>query len=85
MKKTNVKFATTDQMIQFVNIVEYDEADIDLKNGSRVVDAKSLLGVLSFGINKLLELVVFDSICDSLLEKIYFVLSRNCSEVIKVY
>lgn len=72
MKKASVKFATTDQIIQFVNIVEHYEADIDLKNGSRVVDAKSLLGVLSFGINKLLEIVVFDPICDSLLEKIDF-------------
>lgn len=72
MKKTSVKFATTDQIIRFVNIVEHYEADIDLKNGSRVVDAKSLMGVLSFGIDKPLELVVFDQTCDSLLNKINF-------------
>lgn len=72
MKKTNVKFATTDQMVRFVNIVEHYEADIDLRNGSRVVDAKSLMGVLSFGVDKPLEMVIFDQTCDKLLDEINF-------------
>lgn len=72
MKKINVKFTTTDQIIQVVNIVEHYEVDIDLKNGSRVVDAKSLMGVLSFGIDKHLEMVVFDPACDKLLHEIDF-------------
>lgn len=72
MKKTNVKFTTTDQIIRFVNIVEHYEADIDLKNGNRVVDAKSLMGVLSFGIDKPLEMVVFEAACDKLLDEIDF-------------
>lgn len=72
MKKTNVKFETTDQIIRFVNIVGHYETEVDLKNGSCVVDAKSLMGVLSFGISKPLELVVFDETCDLLLDKIDF-------------
>lgn len=72
MKTANVKFETTDQIIRFVNIVEQYGAEIDLKNGSCIVDAKSLMGVLSFGISKPLEMVVFSENCDKLMEKIDF-------------
>lgn len=72
MKSVEVKFTSINQIVQFVNIVEHYDSDIDLRHGRIVVDAKSLLGVLSLGIEKRLELQVLDETCNGLLEKIDF-------------
>lgn len=52
MKSVEVKFTSINQIVQFVNIVEHYDSDMDLRHGRIVVDAKSLLGVLSLGIEK---------------------------------
>ncbi len=72
MKSVEVKFTSINQIVQFVNIVEHYDSDMDLRHGRIVVDAKSLLGVLSLGIEKRLELQVLDETCNGLLEKIDF-------------
>lgn len=72
MKSVEVKFTSINQIVQFVNIVEHYDSDIDLRHGRIVVDAKSLLGVLSLGIEKRLELQVLNETCNGLLEKIDF-------------
>lgn len=72
MKSVEVKFTSINQIVQFVNIVEHYDSDIDLRHGRIVVDAKSLLGVLSLGIEKRLELQVLDETCNDLLEKVDF-------------
>lgn len=72
MKSVEVKFTSINQIVQFVNIVEHYDSDMDLRHGRIVVDAKSLLGVLSLGIEKRLELQVLDETCNDLLEKVDF-------------
>lgn len=72
MKSVEVKFTSINQIVQFVNIVEHYDSDIDLRHGRIVVDAKSLLGVLSLGIEKRLKLQVLDETCNDLLEKVDF-------------
>ncbi len=72
MKKAVIRFASVNQIVQFVNIVSHYGTDIDIRIGNRVVDAKSLLGVMSFGIGKLLELVILKESCDDLIDKINF-------------
>ena len=46
MKRVAVKFNQPDQIIDFVRIMNRYEYDVDVKCGSRIVDAKSIVGVI---------------------------------------
>ena len=63
MKHAFVKFDEADQIVDFVRI-------ITVKCGSKIVDAKSIVGVLSLARSKALELIVHSDDCDALLEEI---------------
>ena len=52
MKRILVKFDQADQIINFVRIMNRFECDADVKCGSRMVDAKSIVGVLSLAKSK---------------------------------
>ena len=66
MKHAFVKFDEADQIVDFVRII----TDADVKCGSKIVDAKSIVGVLSLARSKALELIVHSDDCDALLEEI---------------
>ena len=44
--------------------------DMDLESGRAVVDAKSLLGLMNLGLNKEIELKVYDENCQDLFDEI---------------
>lgn len=70
MKHVLVKFEQADQIINFVRIINRYSYDADVKCGSRVVDAKSVVGVLSLAKSKTVELILHTDECDGLLEEI---------------
>ena len=70
MKHILVKFDQADQIINFVRIINRYSYDTDVKCGSRVVDAKSVVGVLSLAKSKTVELILHTDECDGLLEEI---------------
>ena len=70
MKHILVKFDQADQIINFVRIIDRYSYDADVKCGSRVVDAKSVVGVLSLAKSKTVELILHTDECDALLEEI---------------
>ena len=70
MKHILVKFDQADQIINFVRIINRYSYDADVKCGSRVVDAKSVVGVLSLAKSKTVELILHTDECDGLLEEI---------------
>ena len=70
MKHILVKFDQADQIINFVRIINRYSYDADVKCGSRVVDAKSVVGVLSLSKSKTVELILHTDECDGLLEEI---------------
>ncbi len=70
MKHAYVKFEEADQIINFVRIINQYEYDVDVKCGSRIVDAKSIVGVLSLARSKVLELILHTEDCGGLLEQI---------------
>lgn len=72
MKKVSVKFASVDEIIRFVDIVKDYKSEVDLKEGHIVVDAKSLLGVMNFGTEKKLDMIILNEKCKDLLDKIDF-------------
>ena len=47
MKQVSVLLDSVEKIRSFVDIIEKSEADADLSQGSRHVDAKSLFGALS--------------------------------------
>ena len=70
MKHILVKFDQADQIINFVRIINRYSYYADVKCGSRVVDAKSVVGVLSLAKSKTVELILHTDECDALLEEI---------------
>ena len=70
MKHAFVKFDEADQIVDFVRIITRYGYDADVKCGSKIVDAKSIVGVLSLARSKVLELIVHSDDCDALLEEI---------------
>lgn len=70
MKCMQVKFDEADQIINFVRIMNRFRYDADVKCGSHLVDAKSIVGVLSLSMShsNLLELIVYTEDCADLLK-----------------
>ena len=56
--ETTVKFATIDQVQKFVDRIRHIPYDVDACHDNYVVDAKSLLGLLSLSLNRPLKLVL---------------------------
>lgn len=69
MQQVNVKFHSVDQIRQFVNIIDKFDTNFDLGSGKRIVDAKSILGVLALDFSKPLPLR-YDSNDECIREKI---------------
>ena len=59
MRKKTIMFRKIDDMLDFINKVE-----------NYPYDAKSLFGILNLGLEKKIELKVYDENCDALFEDI---------------
>ena len=51
MRKVNIKFRDVEQVRQFVNTIDKFDANFDLGSGKKVVDAKSILGVMALDLS----------------------------------
>ena len=58
------------EIIDFVRIMNRYEYDADVKYGSMVVDAKSIVGVLSLARSKTVEVILHTDECQNLLDEI---------------
>lgn len=56
--KRNIMLATAEDANRFVNAANHFSGNIDLKIGSRILDAKSILGVLTMAVGKNGELCI---------------------------
>lgn len=70
MKTLPISFRATDEILDFVEIVSKFDCDVDLKVGSCLVDAKSLMGVLSLCSRKQLEMQIHSENCDELVDSV---------------
>lgn len=60
MNQVKVQFKTPQEVLDFTNVVSKYDYNMDLKKSSRkVVDAKSLLGILALGLENNLELCIY--------------------------
>ena len=56
METVKVCFSSTEEIRSYLDLAEGFLYNMDLQCGSRIVDGKSVLGILSFGLRKTLEL-----------------------------
>lgn len=56
LQQVNVKFNSVEQIRQFVNAIDKFDTSFDLGSGRRVVDAKSILGVMALDLSEPLRL-----------------------------
>ena len=69
MKRVKVGFWGIDSILEFVKITGSSRHKMELVCGSTVVDAKSLLSVLSVKAAQAVELVIHEECCERLLER----------------
>lgn len=60
METRKIYFESLAQCQSFLRVSEKMNCNLDIRCGSRTVDGKSLLGILSFGLKKELELVIYE-------------------------
>lgn len=84
MKPVKVKFESMEDCQKYVKAVENYPFNIDLQWGRQVIDGKSMLGILGFGLHKVLELKLQtenEEIRKEILNKIAFCV---CGDEIKI-
>lgn len=72
MSEVKVMFNTLEDIRKYLRALDSFNGDLDLQYESQIVDGKSLLGILSLGIGKLLNLKAHYGNPDELMEKIGF-------------
>ena len=70
MRSVTIHLSLAENVKDFVNIVRKYPYDIDLRSGRHVVDAKSILDILSLDLNKHITMEVYENDCDDLLAEI---------------
>ena len=60
----------TDNVKNFVSIVNHYPYDMDLRSGRYVVDAKSILGIFSIDLSRPITLSIYSDECDDLLKEL---------------
>lgn len=70
MSRRTVMFSNPDEVMNFVKTVEKYPYDMDVKRGKSIVDAKSLMGLLNLGLNRKIELRVYEEECQELFHNI---------------
>lgn len=56
MQQVNVKFNNVEQIRQFIKTIDKIDTNFDLGSGQRVVDAKSIIGVMGLDFSGPLQL-----------------------------
>ena len=61
MKEVKVSLNTIEKVKEFARLITNYESDCDLKSGSYVIDAKSIMGIFSLDLSKELTLSIHES------------------------
>lgn len=70
MIKRKVKLDNINSVKKFIEIVNKCDFNIDIVSHQRVIDAKSILGVLSLDLSDDLELRIYTDRCDRFLKEL---------------
>ena len=70
MTTANIKLSTINDVRNFVNTVSKVDAEIDLKSGRYVVDAKSIMGIFSLDLASPIEMTIHSDAPEQILEEL---------------
>lgn len=70
MKKIKIKLKDIEAVKTFVNAANLYPFEIDLLTGRYIIDAKSIMGVLSLDLSQPIEVVIHTEQCAELVESI---------------
>ena len=70
MSEMLIKFRNPEEILKFVRTVEKYPYDMDMKRGTFVIDAKSILGIMNLGLNNIISLEVHHDEWDELREEL---------------
>lgn len=59
-KSVKIKLSSVDDVNEFVGLASLNKGDVDIRCERYVVDAKSILGILSLDLKKVLNLDIYD-------------------------
>ncbi|WP_077613114.1 HPr family phosphocarrier protein [Clostridium sp. Marseille-P2415] len=77
MKKYPIRFSSLDEVTAFVKTVNQYECDMDLCRGSVVIDAKSILGIMTIYSDADLELIIYKNDHEDILDSLSDFLLKN--------
>lgn len=70
MKTANIRINTIEDVKNFVTTVTKCNYEVDIVSGRYAIDAKSIMGIFSLDLSKLLELRVHSDDCDELMAEL---------------
>lgn len=70
MKKYPIRLANLEEATAFVKATNHFECDMDICKGSVVIDAKSILGIMTIWSDSDLELIIYNNNHDDVLESL---------------
>lgn len=70
MQKLFIGFEKETDVIEFVNKMNKFDCEMDLKSGNRLVDAKSLLGVMAISGAPEIQLFIHQETCDDVVASV---------------
>lgn len=70
MRIAKIKLNSVDDVRDLVEYVSPCNYSVDLSNGSYTIDAKSILGLFGFDLNRPINLIAHSDDCKELFEKI---------------
>lgn len=59
MTERKIQFSDMEDILQFCTLCKGMKADIDVKQGNKWIDGKSLLGLMSLDVGQNLQMVVY--------------------------
>lgn len=78
MSRYSIFFNQPEDISKFIDIVSQIDGDVDMVSGNKIVDAKSLVGVLALSKSNKLEIVVHSEYDRDLEDKIKPFLKPDC-------
>lgn len=70
MKKVKIQLSTINDVKAFVNAVSNYDFDVDLVSGRYAIDAKSIMGIFSLDLSKVIELQAHTENADAFFNEI---------------
>ncbi len=70
MKTANILLSSINDVKTFVNVVSKYDFDVDLSSERYVVDAKSIMGILSLDLSKPIKVDIHSDDCEAFLEEL---------------